>query len=78
LQNTVEKTLLANKHPVEGKKGRNCRQRPGQNIDDQQGLDPPPAAHEEAGQQQGQKHFHVHAEADEEQGIDHGPRVVRV
>ena len=46
------------------------RDQPGQNIDWQQGPDPPAATQEEARQQQCQEHLQVYADADEEQGID--------
>src|SRR5216684_200946 len=32
-QDAIDQTLLANQHPVEGDKGRNRRERPGQNVD---------------------------------------------
>src|SRR6266496_5540693 len=53
-------------------------ERPGQNVDGEQGLDPPAATHEEAGQQQGQEHLHVHAEANVQRRVDDRPRVERV
>ena len=77
-QDAVDETLLADQHPVEGDERRNRRERPGQNEDGEQRPDPPAATHEEAGQQQGQEHLHVHAEADEQRRIDDRPHVERV
>src|SRR5262249_38923484 len=47
-QDAVDQALLADQHPVEGDEGRNGRERPGQNVDREQGLDPPAGTHEEA------------------------------
>ena len=55
---------------MEGDAGLRRRQRPRKDIDGQQSLYPPARAQEEGGQQQGQEHRYVHAEANKEQSID--------
>ena len=74
----VDQPPLAVEHPVPGDEGRDRRHRPGQDEHQQQRLHPPFRAHEEAGEQQCQEQFHVHADRQIDQRVDHRLEVDRI
>ena len=66
----VEQAPLRDQHEMDRGEDDHRRQRPGHQVDGQQRPDPPASDHEEAGQQEGQEHLHVHADGDEQQRVD--------
>ena len=50
-QRAIDQRVLTGQHPADRDAGLNGRQHPGQQIDNQQQLDPPLRTHEKSGQQ---------------------------
>ena len=78
IEEVVDQSPLAVKHPVDRDEGRQCRHRPGQHEDQQQRLRPPARAHEKARQQQREKQLYVDPKGQKYRSINHGVEVDRV